>query len=239
MLQRFQAAIVARSGRLHSGLLLVLPLRVFLFLLEVLNVLFAIIATLLEIVPRPDAVLLVDFVEDGLASELEEGPRSIVFELCYGRAELPILGLAMYTWGGNCSLNDAVSALQAAVEQRLIAQNEKSYYSKKIEEEHAKIAAAAEIVAQVQVEFEVCNTLSPATIADGGAFRNGPRVLCDTANELRAPAQLQRLNARWSPCSELSRSVRKREHIFSPCVDMCTDRHPTVKVLQSKRWRSK
>lgn len=34
---------------------------------------------------------------------------------------LPILGLAMYTWGGNCSLDDAVSALEAAVEQELLA----------------------------------------------------------------------------------------------------------------------
>lgn len=34
---------------------------------------------------------------------------------------LPILGLAMYTGVGNCSLDDAVSALEAAVEQELIA----------------------------------------------------------------------------------------------------------------------
>ncbi|KAK5134309.1 hypothetical protein LTR08_006738 [Meristemomyces frigidus] len=33
---------------------------------------------------------------------------------------LPILGLAMYTWGGECSLDDAVSALEAAVEQELM-----------------------------------------------------------------------------------------------------------------------
>ena len=33
---------------------------------------------------------------------------------------LPILGLAMYTWGGDCSLDDAVSALEAAVEQELM-----------------------------------------------------------------------------------------------------------------------
>ena len=33
---------------------------------------------------------------------------------------LPILGLAMYTWGGACSLDDAVSALEAAVEQELM-----------------------------------------------------------------------------------------------------------------------
>jgi len=32
---------------------------------------------------------------------------------------LPILGLAMYTWGGNCSLDDAVTALETAVEQEL------------------------------------------------------------------------------------------------------------------------
>ncbi|KAK4500318.1 hypothetical protein PRZ48_008507 [Zasmidium cellare] len=32
---------------------------------------------------------------------------------------LPILGLAMYTWGGNCSLQDAVCALEAAVNEEL------------------------------------------------------------------------------------------------------------------------
>lgn len=32
---------------------------------------------------------------------------------------LPILGLAMYTWGGNCSLSDAVSALEAAIDEEL------------------------------------------------------------------------------------------------------------------------
>ncbi|USW57760.1 Putative pachytene checkpoint protein [Septoria linicola] len=34
---------------------------------------------------------------------------------------LPILGLAMWTWGGNCSLDDAVTALEAAVDQELLA----------------------------------------------------------------------------------------------------------------------
>lgn len=34
---------------------------------------------------------------------------------------LPILGLAMYTWGGNCSLQDAVSALEAAVDEEMKA----------------------------------------------------------------------------------------------------------------------
>jgi len=33
---------------------------------------------------------------------------------------LPILGLAMYTWGGICSLEEAVSALEKAVEQELL-----------------------------------------------------------------------------------------------------------------------
>lgn len=32
---------------------------------------------------------------------------------------LPILGLAMYTWGGNCSLEDAISALKAAIDEEL------------------------------------------------------------------------------------------------------------------------
>lgn len=34
---------------------------------------------------------------------------------------LPILGLAMYTWGGDCTMQDAISALEAAVEQELEA----------------------------------------------------------------------------------------------------------------------
>ncbi|KAK4541584.1 hypothetical protein LTR36_007881 [Oleoguttula mirabilis] len=34
---------------------------------------------------------------------------------------LPILGLAMYTWGGDCSLDDAITALEAAVNQELLA----------------------------------------------------------------------------------------------------------------------
>lgn len=38
---------------------------------------------------------------------------------------LPILGLAMYTWGGNCSLDDAVSALEAAVDQELMVAKRK------------------------------------------------------------------------------------------------------------------
>lgn len=33
---------------------------------------------------------------------------------------LPILGLAMYTWGGTCTLSDAISALEAAVTQELM-----------------------------------------------------------------------------------------------------------------------
>lgn len=32
---------------------------------------------------------------------------------------LPILGLAMHTWGGKCSLGDAISALEKAAEQEL------------------------------------------------------------------------------------------------------------------------
>lgn len=37
---------------------------------------------------------------------------------------LPILALAMYTWGGDCSLYDAISALESAVEQELEAKSE-------------------------------------------------------------------------------------------------------------------
>ncbi|EME39347.1 hypothetical protein DOTSEDRAFT_75153 [Dothistroma septosporum NZE10] len=38
---------------------------------------------------------------------------------------LPVLGLAMYTWGGNCSLENAVSALEQAVNQELLAKQMK------------------------------------------------------------------------------------------------------------------
>jgi pachytene checkpoint protein 2 len=38
---------------------------------------------------------------------------------------LPILGLAMYTWGGTVSLDEAVSALEAAVEQELMVMKAK------------------------------------------------------------------------------------------------------------------
>ena len=56
-----------------------------------------------------------------------QSPGSRVWDLsqkCHGLSgrtlrRLPILGLAMHTWGGNVSLNDAVSALEAAVEQEL------------------------------------------------------------------------------------------------------------------------
>ncbi|GAB1735415.1 hypothetical protein NU219Hw_g3048t2 [Hortaea werneckii] len=56
-----------------------------------------------------------------------QSPGSRVWNLaqkCHGLSgrtlrRLPILGLAMHTWGGNVSLNDAVSALEAAVEQEL------------------------------------------------------------------------------------------------------------------------
>lgn len=39
---------------------------------------------------------------------------------------LPILGLAMYTWGGNCTLDDAVTALEAAVDQELLAKQSRA-----------------------------------------------------------------------------------------------------------------
>ncbi|RMZ16010.1 hypothetical protein D0862_01447 [Hortaea werneckii] len=56
-----------------------------------------------------------------------QSPGSRVWNLaqkCHGLSgrtlrRLPILGLAMHTWGGNVSLNDAVSALEAAIEQEL------------------------------------------------------------------------------------------------------------------------
>lgn len=34
---------------------------------------------------------------------------------------LPMLGLAMYTWGGQIRMNDALGALEQAVEEELIA----------------------------------------------------------------------------------------------------------------------
>ena len=48
----------------------------------------------------------------------------VLAQKCHGFSgrtlrRLPILGLAMYTWGGDCTLHDAISALEAAVEQEL------------------------------------------------------------------------------------------------------------------------
>ncbi|KAI6873663.1 hypothetical protein KC323_g1035 [Hortaea werneckii] len=62
-----------------------------------------------------------------------QSPGSRVWNLaqkCHGLSgrtlrRLPILGLAMHTWGGNVSLNDAVSALEAAIEQELEVLNVK------------------------------------------------------------------------------------------------------------------
>lgn len=34
---------------------------------------------------------------------------------------LPILGMAMYTWGSDCSLHDALLALEAAIDRELLA----------------------------------------------------------------------------------------------------------------------
>ena len=39
---------------------------------------------------------------------------------------LPILGLAMYTGVGNCSINEAVAALEAAVNQEVLALKRKT-----------------------------------------------------------------------------------------------------------------
>ncbi|EMC91359.1 hypothetical protein BAUCODRAFT_325315 [Baudoinia panamericana UAMH 10762] len=41
---------------------------------------------------------------------------------------LPILGLAMYTWGGSITVDDAISALEAAVEQELTAVKRKAVH---------------------------------------------------------------------------------------------------------------
>lgn len=57
-----------------------------------------------------------------------ESPGSKVWALAQrcvgfsGRAlrRLPVLGLAMYTWGGACALSEAVAALEAAVVQELV-----------------------------------------------------------------------------------------------------------------------
>lgn len=60
-------------------------------------------------------------------------PRSPAYRLwvlaqsCHGLSgrtlrRLPVLGLAMFTWGGVVGIDDAVSALEAAVEQELMAQ---------------------------------------------------------------------------------------------------------------------
>jgi hypothetical protein len=49
------------------------------------------------------------------------------------------------------------SAAQNGAEKRLKAQNDMVYYSNKIEEEQAKIAAAGELVDQLQEEYTVGN----------------------------------------------------------------------------------
>lgn len=36
---------------------------------------------------------------------------------------LPILGLAMYTWGGQCTIQDAITALEKAAEQETAVVN--------------------------------------------------------------------------------------------------------------------
>jgi len=61
-------------------------------------------------------------------SNLPSSPAHRVWTLaqrCQGLSgrtlrRLPILGLAMYTWGGVCSLPEAVSALEKAVEQEMV-----------------------------------------------------------------------------------------------------------------------
>lgn len=47
---------------------------------------------------------------------------------------LPILGLAMYTWGGDCSLDDAVAALEKAVEQEVLVREIKEKRGMEAEE---------------------------------------------------------------------------------------------------------
>lgn len=47
---------------------------------------------------------------------------------------LPILGLAMYTWGGDCSLDDAVAALEKAVEQEVLVREIKEKRGREAEE---------------------------------------------------------------------------------------------------------
>lgn len=61
--------------------------------------------------------------------ELVGGRVWALAEKCVGFSgrtlrRLPILGLAMYTWGGSCSLHDAITALESAVEQELKAKSE-------------------------------------------------------------------------------------------------------------------
>lgn len=51
----------------------------------------------------------------------------VLAQSCHGLSgrtlrRLPILGLAMFTWGGAVDIDDAISALEAAVEQELMAQ---------------------------------------------------------------------------------------------------------------------
>lgn len=69
--------------------------------------------------------------EDMLAHPNTESSGERVWALakeCHGFSgrtlrRLPIMGLAMYTWGGECTLADAISALEKAVEQELAVVN--------------------------------------------------------------------------------------------------------------------
>lgn len=64
-------------------------------------------------------------------AHLPDSPAARVWSLaqrCRGLSgrtlrRLPILGLALYTWGGDCNLHESVSALEAAVEQELLVVN--------------------------------------------------------------------------------------------------------------------
>ncbi|KAI3483129.1 hypothetical protein L1887_54054 [Cichorium endivia] len=87
-----RAAVALCDG--DACLLLVGLLDLLLLLLEELDVLFAVVAALAEVVPGPYAMAFVHLVEDGGAGEAEQGARPVLGELLRGGAEAAILCLA-------------------------------------------------------------------------------------------------------------------------------------------------
>ena len=88
------------------------------------------------IVNADEHIIVPTFAEMEARSSTKPDPKSVgervwaLAQRCHGFSgrtlrRLPVLGLTMYTWGGQCSLADAISALEKAVEQELTVLTEK------------------------------------------------------------------------------------------------------------------